>query len=222
VDTRDREQLAGAEEHYQKRGLGPWIRRNTWLLVRLFMVVVLTFPLSFITDDLSYGLQGAPKELTVEQLSAGKIPPGLEVGDYVQVRGTPDVGEDLRTVGTRESEVGVSARYEVAYFYFRLQETGDGLLIQRPQDLPQTLGNGEEQIWSGRISTVREVIFYDTTQSGLQRAGLPQDDDIPVIETGDTPGYYRELLPVYLMVVGFWALSVIYLVWRKNKPFLGS
>jgi len=68
---------------------------------------------------------------------------------------------------------------------------------------------------------VSEVIFYDTTQSGLQRAGLPRNDEIPVIETGDTPSYYRELLPVYLLVVGFWALSVIYLVWRKNKPFLG-
>ena len=212
----------GAEEHYERRGLGPWVRRNPWLLVRLGMVLMLTLPLSFITDDLSYGLQGQPEELTVEQLSEGKIPPGVEVGDYVQVRGTPDVGEDLRTVGTRNSEVGVAARYEVIYFYFRLQETGNDLLIQRPQGLPRDLGNGEEQVWSGRMSFVNEVIFYDTTQSGLQRAGLPRDDAIPVIETGDTPGYYRDLLPAYLMVVGFWVLSILYLVWRKNKPFLGS
>ncbi len=212
----------GAEEHYERRGLGPWVRRNPWLLVRLVMVLMLTLPLSFITDDLSYGLQGQPEELTVEQLSEGKIPPGVEVGDYVQVRGTPDVGEDLRTVGTRKSEVGVSARYEVVYFYFRLQETGNDLLIQSPQQLPRDLGSGEEQAWSGRISSVSEVIFYDTTQSGLQRAGLPRDDAIPVIETGDTPGYYRDLLPAYLMVAGFWVLSILYLVWRKNKPFLGS
>lgn len=222
MDTRDREWLAGAEEPYEKRGLGPWVRRNPWLLVRLFMVVVLTFPLSFINDDLSYGLQGEPEELTAAQLSAGKIPPGVQIGDYVQVRGTPDVGKDLRTVGTRESEVGVSARYEVAYFYFRLQETGDNLLIQRPQDLPQDLGNGGQQVWSGRMSSVNQVIFYDTTQSALQNAGLPRDDQIPVLETGDTPSYYRELLPVYLMVVGFWVLSILYLVWRRNKPFLGS
>lgn len=221
MDTRDRERLAGAEEPYEKRGLGPWVRRNPWLLVRLFMVLVLTFPLLFITDDLSYGLQGKPEELAAAELDAGRIPPGVEVGDYVQVRGTPDVGEDLRTVGTRESEVGVSARYEVVYFYFRLEETGNSLLIQRPQGLPQDLVNGEERVWSGRMSSVSEVIFYETTQSGLRRAGLPQDDEIPVIETGDTPDYYRELLPVYLMVVGFWVLSLLYLVWRKNKPFLG-
>jgi len=211
----------GVEEQYERRGLRPWVRRNPWLLVRLFMVMLLTFPLSFITDDLSYGLQGEPEELTVAELGEGRIPPGVEVGDYVQVRGTPDVGEDLRTVGTRESEVGLAARYEVAYFYFRLQETGDDLLIQRPQELPRDLGSGEEQVWSGRMSSVSEVIFYDTTQSGLQRAGLPRNDEIPVIETGDTPSYYRELLPIYLMVVGFWILSVLYLVWRKNKPFLG-
>jgi hypothetical protein len=150
------------------------------------------------------------------------MPPGVETGDYVQVRGTPDVGQDLRTVGTRESEVGVAARYEVAYFYFRLRETGNGLLIQRPQELPRDLGNGEERVWSGRMSSVGEVIFYDTTQDGLKHAGLPRDAQIPVIETGDTPAYYRELLPVYLMVVGFWALSIFYLVWRRNKPFLGS
>lgn len=222
MDTRDRERLAGPEEGHEKRGLGPWLRRNPWLLVRLFIVIMLTFPLSFITDDLSYGLQGEPEELTADQFSEGRLPAGIEVGDYVLVRGTPEVGEDLRTVGTRESEVGVSARYEVSYFYFRLRETGDGLLIQRPQDLPRTIGNGEERAWSGRISTVGQVIFHDTTQSGLRRAGLPRSDAVPVIETGDTPGYYRELLPVYLMVLGLWALSVLYLVWRKNRPFLSS
>lgn len=222
MDTRDKERLASAGEHYKERGLGPWMRRNPWLLVRLFMVLMLTLPLSFITDDLSYGLQGKPRELTAGQLSSGEMPPGVEVGDYVQVRGTPDVGRDLRTVGTPESQVGVSARYEVIYFYFRLKETGDGLLIQRPQEFPKDLGNGKEQVWSGRMSTVKDVIFHDTTQHGLERAGLPHDEAIPVIETGDTPGYYRDLLPVYLMVAGFWVLSILYLVWRKNKPFLGS
>lgn len=222
MDTRDRERLAGTGEHYKMRGLGPWIKRNPWLLVRLFIVLMLTLPLSFITDDLSYSLQGKPEKLSASDFRAGKIPPGVDAGDYVTVRGTPDVGKDLGTVGTRESQVGVSARYEVAYFYFRLRETGDNLLIQKPQDLSRDLGNGEERVWKGRMSSVGSVIFHDTTQHGLVRAGLPHDENIPVVETGDTPGYYRELLPVYLLIVGFWALSIFYLLWRRNKPLLRS
>ena len=220
MGTRHRDRPAG--EHYKRRGLWPWIRRNPWLLVRLFVVLMMTLPLSFITDDLSYSLQGKPEKLTAADLSSGEIPPGVEAGDYVVVRGTPDVGKDLDTVGTSESQVGVSARYEVVYFYFRLRETGNDLLIQKPQGLSQDLGNGEERVWKGRITSVGDVIFHDTTQQGLVRAGLPHDENIPVVETGDTPVYYRDLLPVYLLIVGFWTLSIFYLAWRRNKPLLRS
>jgi hypothetical protein len=44
VDTRKTEQLPDYEgEHHGERGLGAWIRRNPWLLVRLFIVMVFTF-----------------------------------------------------------------------------------------------------------------------------------------------------------------------------------
>jgi hypothetical protein len=78
------------EERYEPRGLGPWIRRNTWLLVRLFMVMVFTFGASTTAANFSYGLEGAPTKISVEQINDGRLPPGTELGDYVEVRGTPD------------------------------------------------------------------------------------------------------------------------------------
>jgi hypothetical protein len=65
------------------------------------------------------------------------------------------------------------------------------------------------------------VIFYDTTQQGLKRAGLPSDKSIPVINTGETPQYLRQIFPAYSAIIALWLLSVAWLVWKRNKPFLG-
>lgn len=207
-------------EEFEPPGLGRWIKRNVWLLVRLFMVLVFTFGTSLIADQFSYGLQGDPVELTVEQINNGQIPANVEVGDFVRVTGTPDVGENLtpENVGTPESEIGISSRYSVAYFYFRLEETGDNLLIQTAQGLPDF--DGEEAVWEGKLSDVGTVIFYSTTQEGLERADLPTAENITVIETGDTPEAYRALFPAYSSVIVVWLVSLFWLVWKRNKPFV--
>jgi hypothetical protein len=221
VDTRDTERLSQAGEGYEERGLGAWIRRNPWLLTRLFIVVVFTFGASTTAANFSYGLEGEPTILGVEQLERGELPAGTDLGDYVEVRGTPDVGENLERVGTPASEIAVSSRYSTNYFYFRLQETGDDLLIQTAQGLPEGLESAEERAWRGKLETVGTVIFHDTTQEGLKRAGLPHDENIPVVTTGDTPEYYRRIFPAYSAIIGLWLASVAWLVWKKNKPFLG-
>jgi hypothetical protein len=142
VDTRNTEQLPDYEgEHHEERSLGAWIRRNPWLLVRLFIVMVFTFGASTTAANFSYGLEGQPTRLSIEQLQRGELPPGTQLGDYVEVRGTPDVGNDLERIGTRESEIAVSSRYSASYFYFRLEETGDSLLIQTAQGVPRTPGS---------------------------------------------------------------------------------
>ncbi len=189
--------------------------------MRLFIVMVFTFGASTTAANFSYGLQGKPTVLNVEQLKRGELPPGTEPGDYVEVRGTPDVGEDLGRVGTPESRIAVSSRYSASYFYFRLKETGDDLLIQTAQGLPEGLKNARERTWQGKLETVGTVIFHDTTQQGLERAGLPHDENIPVVSTGDTPEYYRRIFPAYSAIIGLWLVSVAWLLWKGNKPFLG-
>src|SRR4051794_16780538 len=138
MDTRDQQLLPDheprtPEEHYEQPGLGAWIKRNSSLLVRLFIVMVFTFGASTTAANFSYGLQGEPTELSVEQLNRGELPSGVELGDYVEVAGIPDFGPNPEQVGRPESKIGVSARYSAAYFYFGLQETGDNLLMQTAQ-----------------------------------------------------------------------------------------
>src|SRR5215218_8883215 len=113
MDTRNKRPISGESEDYSReRGLGPWIRRNPWLLMRLFTVVIFSFAASTVAANFSYGLEGEPTVLGIDQLNSGRLPAGTEIGDYVQVRGTPDVGENLRRVGVPESEIAVDARYE--------------------------------------------------------------------------------------------------------------
>ena len=225
MDTRDYNRLTGPvrrrEEEPEERGLGPWVRRNPSLLLRLFIVMVFSFAASTVASNFSYGLEFDPIPLTVEQLNRGVLPAGTELGDYVEVRGTANVGSPTARVGTSESEVAVSQRYQTSYFYFRLRETDDNLLIQTTEGLPQNLTNPTEEVWTGKLETVGTVIFYDTTQRSLQGAGLPTDDDIPVINTGETPDYLRQIFPAYSAIIGLWLLSVAWLVWKRNKPFLG-
>jgi len=223
VDTRDTSRLTGPgrnDEELRERGLGPWIRRNPSLLLRLFIVLVFSFAASTVASNFSYGLEGAPTVLSIEQLNSGKLPAGTEIGDYVEVRGTADVGENLDRVGLEDSEIAISSRYSTSYYYFRLQETQDNLLIQTTETLPQDLRNPTEQIWDGKLETVGTVIFHDTTQQGLRRAGLPTDESIPVINTGETPQYLRQIFPAYSAIVGLWLLSVAWLLWKRNRPFL--
>ena len=224
MDTRNTQpvQESGdyADGHYREPGLGTWIQRNSWLLVRLFMVMVFTFGASLIASNFSYGLEGAPTKLSVEQINNGQLPAGVERGDYVQITGTPDFGPDTSKVGVPESGIGVSARYSTSYFYFKLKDTNNNLLIQTAQTPPDVDKTGT-QIWKGKLETVKTVIFFNTTQDGLKAAGLPHKQSIPVIETGDTPQYYRQIFPAYAAVIGIWLLSVAWLLWKKNKPFLG-
>jgi hypothetical protein len=198
-----------------KRGLGTWIRRNPWLLMRLFIVMVFTFGASTTAANFSYGLEGEPIVLGVEEINRGELPPGTEIGDYVEIRGTPDYGTNPET---GRLSIGVSSRYETSFYYFRLKETGDNLLIQQAQTPPDIDKTGE-RIWRGKLATVGTVIFHDTTQRGLKIAGLPRRENIPVIETGDTPEYYRQLFPAYAAIVGLWFFSLAWLVWKKNSPF---
>lgn len=216
--TRDAERVPGRdEERYEPRGLGSWIRRNTWLLVRLFMVMVFTFGASTTAANFSYGLEGAPTKISVEQINDGRLPPGTDLGDYVEVRGTPDFSTNPETGQPR---VGVSSRYSASYFYFGLEETGDNLLIQQAQTPPDISKNGE-RVWRGQLATVGTVIFHDTTQEGLANAGLPRDESIPVVQTGDTPEYYRQIFPAYSAIILIWLASIAWLIWKKNAPFLG-
>lgn len=226
MDTRDQKKPVGYQdvrpgEDYAEPGLRDWIRRNTALLARLFTVLIFTFGASTTAANFSYGLEGDPVRLGVEQLNRGELPPGLEIGDYVEVVGTADVPANLKEtrIGTSESRVGISARYSTTYMYFGLEETGDNFLLQSVEAVPEP-GLGE-RLWRGKLATVGTVIFHDTTQSGLDSAGLPQDERIPVIETGDTPEYYRQIFPAYAAIIGLWFLSIAWMIWKKNKPFLG-
>jgi hypothetical protein len=221
MHTRNQQTSSGygakPEEHYQEPGLGAWIKRNRWLLVRLFVVMVFTFGASTTAANFSYGLQGEPVQLSIEQLNEGQLPQGTQLGDYVEVTGTPDYGADPETGQPR---IGISSRYEASYYYFALEETGDNLLVQTAQTPPDVTKTGE-QVWRGKLATVGTVIFHDTTQKGLEAAGLPTDQSIPVIETGDTPEYYRQIFPAYSVILGLWVLSVAWIVWKKNRPLLG-
>jgi hypothetical protein len=178
--------------------------------------MVFTFGASTTAANFSYGLQSEPTILSVEQLNRGELPSGIELGDYVEVTGTPDFSTNP---DTGQPRIGVSARYEVTYYYFELKETGENLLIQ--QTGQPDLAESGEQVWRGKIATVGTVIFHDTTQSGLEIAGLPRDEAIPVVETGDTPEYYRQIFPAYSAIIGLWILSIAWLIWKRNKPFLG-
>jgi hypothetical protein len=219
MDTRDPQTSPGygpgPDEHYEEPGLGAWIKRNRWLLARLFIVMVFTFGASTTAANFSYGLKGEPVRLSTEQLNRGELPSSVQLGDYVEVTGTPDFGPD-----PERPRIGVSSRYEASYYYFDLEETGDNLLIQTAQTPPDVTKTGE-QVWRGKLATVGTVIFHDTTQRGLETAGLPHDESMPVIETGDTPEYYRQIFPAYSTIIGLWVLSVVWLVWKKNKPILG-
>lgn len=216
-----REDLDGNKDRPWEHGLAPWVKRNGYLLSRLFIVLVFTFGASTTASNFTYGLQGDPVRLTTEQLTEGRLPAGVEVGDYVEVVGTPDVPENVRElrIGTPESRIGVSSRYSTTYYYFGLQETGDDLLLQTIEALPEP-GTGE-RLWKGKLQTVGTVIFHDTTQAGLGSAGLTRDESVPVISTGDTPEYYRSIFPAYGAILGLWVLSIGYLVWKRNKPFAG-
>jgi len=222
MDTRNKRPISGESEDYSReRGLGPWIRRNPWLLMRLFTVVVFSFAASTVAANFSYGLEGKPTVLSTSQLNAGRLPAGTEIGDYVEVSGTPDVGKNIDQVGVPESRIAIVSRYETAYFYFRLRETGDNLLIQSTQGLPRDLKSSGERVWRGKLETVGTVIFHDTTQRGLENAGLPRDESIPVVNTGETPGYMRKIFPAYSAIIGLWLLSIAWLAWKRNKPLLG-
>jgi hypothetical protein len=223
VDTRDKRPLSGErEDHYEEPGLGTWIKRNRWLLTRLFTVIVFSFAASTVAANFSYGLEGKPTVLSVDQLNSGRLPAGTKLGDYVRVSGTPDVGEvKPTTIGSPESGIGVVSRYETAYLYFRLQETGDNLLIQSTQGLPRDIQSSGERVWRGKLETVGTVIFHNTTQEGLRRAGLPRNENIPVVNTGETPEYMREIFPAYSAIIVLWLLSIAWLAWKRNKPLLG-
>lgn len=186
------------------------------------MVLIFTFGASTTAANFSYGLEGEPIRLSIDQVNAGRLPPGTELGDYVAVRGTPEVGEDLRRVGTAESGIAVSSRYETSYFYFPLRQTKANLLVQSAQGLPRGLqGDPQARLWRGKLATVGTVIFHDTTHGALERAGLPERESIPVIETGDTPEYYRRIFPTYSATLVLWLASLAWLIWKRNKPFLG-
>lgn len=184
------------------------------------MVMVFTFGASLIASNFSYGLEGEPTKLSVEDVNNGQLPAGVDRGDYVQITGTPDFGPDTSRIGVPESGIGFSARYSTSYFYFKLEDTNDNLLIQTAQTPPNVDKTGE-QVWEGKLETVKTVIFFSTTQDGLKAAGLPHAQSIPVIETGDTPQYYRQIFPAYTAVIGIWLLSIAWFLWKRNKPFLG-
>ena len=225
MDTRSTDRLYGRkepdEEFSRERGLGPWIGRNSSLLLRLGLAILFTLCATGVAlPNLLYGLQGDPTVITAAQLNRGELPPGLEQGDFVEVRGTPDLPPPgTKEFGTPESKVGVATRYSSAhYFYFRLEETGDKLLIQRAQTPPDS--EDPPTVFRGSLATVGTVIFHDTTQKGLKQANLPNDEGIPVVESSDTPKFYRQLAPVYALVASLSPLSILYVLWRRNKPFL--
>jgi hypothetical protein len=100
VDTRDQRSSLERDEAFlegsEERGLGAWIHRNPWLLVRLFMVMVFTFGASTTAANFSYGLEGKPAEIDIAELRDGRLLAGVQLGDYVQVTGTPDFGPARR------------------------------------------------------------------------------------------------------------------------------
>ncbi|PLS82635.1 MAG: hypothetical protein CYG60_23990 [Actinobacteria bacterium] len=202
-------------------GLGRWIRRNPWLLMRLFMVLVFSFGASTTAVNFSYGLEINPVQLTAEELNEGRLPPGTQLQDFVEITGTPNYGEDTSRIGTEESGIGFVERYSVGYFYFGLEETGDNLLIQTVNTPPDVTEDGE-QVWRGQLSNVATAIFQDTTQRGLTTAGLPSQGEIPIIETGETPDYHRQIFPAYSAIIGLWVFAMAWLVWKKNKPIAGA
>lgn len=227
MSTRSPQSIIGREpDEFEEdapweRGLGPWTRRNAYLLSRLFIVLVFTFGASTVAANFSYGLQEEPVRLTVEQLNRGQLPAGVELEDYVEVVGTPDVPDSLegKRIGKPESRIGVSQRYSTTYMYFGLKETGDNFLLQTIEAVPETRTG--ERLWRGKLQTVGTAIFHDTTQAGLKSAGLPRDESIPIIATGDTPEYYRRIFPAYTAIIGLWFASMAWLAWKKNKPFPG-
>lgn len=223
MDIRDRERLSEPggypDEHYEEPGLGAWIQRNPWLLLRLFIVMVFMFGATTTAANFSYGLLNSSVELSVEEINSGRLPANLKIGDYVEITGTPDIPEDLQPeeVGTPGSKVAASSRYQTSYFYFGLKETEDNLLLQSIEAIPAP-GTGE-RVWRGKLSNVGTVIFQDTTQESLKTTNLPQEASVPVIATGDTPEYYRQIFPAYASIIGLGLLSVVWLVWKRNKPF---
>jgi len=200
-------------------GLGRWIRRNPWLLVRLFMVFVFSLGATSTATSFSYGLEINPIPLSVEEINAGRLPPEADLQDFVEITGTPDYGEDTSLIGTEDSSIGFVTRYSANYFYFSLEETGDNLLIQTAQT-PPDVTDESEQVWRGKLSNVGTVIFHDSTETGLENAGLTTRREVPIIETGDTPDYYRQIFPAYSTILGLWILAIAWLVWKRNKPFL--
>lgn len=223
MDTRGREQISEpgdyAGDYYEERGLGAWLKRNPWLLLRLFMVIVFTFGASTVATNFSYGLQWNPVELSVEEINDGRLPARLEIGDYVEISGTPDIPDGLEPedVGRPGSKVASASRYSTGYYYFRLEETDDNLLLQSIENIPDPKTG--ELVWQGKLSNVGTVIFHEATQDGLGLTNLPQEESIPVIETGDTPQYYRQIFPAYAAIIGLGLASMAWLVWKKNKPF---
>ena len=223
MDTRNREQLyepgGYAGDEYEERGLGAWFKRNPWLLLRLFMVMVFTFGATTVAANFTYGLQWNPVELDVAQINDGRLPARLEIGDYVEIRGTPDIPDGLKKedVGRPGSKVGSVSRYSTGYYYYQLEETGDNLLLQSIESIPHP--DTEEAVLQGKLSNVGTVVFHDATQEGLNSTDLPHNESTPVIETGDTPEYYRQIFPAYAAIICLGALSIAWLVWKKNKPF---
>src|SRR3712207_1594103 len=180
----------GGDGHYEEPGLGAWIRRNPWLLLRLFIVMVFTFGASTTAANFSYGLEGEPTVLSVEQIKRGQLPQGAQIGDYVEIRGTPEIPDDLKLeqLGLPESKIAVSARYSTSYFYFELEETGDDLLLQTVESLPDPKSG--ERIWRGKLANVGSVIFHDTTQEALRRGGVPRGGEKTGVGNGDNPQDY--------------------------------
>src|SRR5215212_6279543 len=69
MDIRNQQKLSDRDarpldEHYEEPGLGAWVKRNSWLLVRLFVVMVFTFGASTTAANFSYGLEGEPITLS--------------------------------------------------------------------------------------------------------------------------------------------------------------
>lgn len=223
MDTREKKRNNFGEplgEQYEEPGLGAWLRRNPWLLTRLFMVLVFSFGASTTALNFSYGMEINPIQLSAEEINEGRLPPGTQLQDYVEITGTPDYGKDTRLIGTEESQIGFAQRYSVNYFYFGLEETDDNLLVQTVQKPPDITEDGE-QVWRGQLSNVDTVIFHDTTQAGLESAGLTTRGEVPIIETGETPDYHRQIFPAYSAIILVWFASIGWLLWRKNKPLAG-
>jgi hypothetical protein len=46
--------------------------------------------------------------LSIEQVNRGELPAGTELGDYVEVTGSPKFGPNTQQIGVPESEIAVS------------------------------------------------------------------------------------------------------------------